>query len=118
MVRGRGELAVFGRRVTAATVVKAGSVALLSTGLVVGGLLLLSVTESLPLLPVIFETFSAFATVGLSMNATFNLSPAGQLVIILLMYLGRIGPLTFAVALVQEPHGSPFKYPEEGVLIG
>jgi len=118
LVRGRGELSVFGRRVTEGTVVRAGSVALLSTGLITAALFLLSVTESLPLLPLAFEAVSAFCTVGLSMNATFDLSPWGQLIIIALMYLGRIGPLTFAVALVQEPRDTPFKYPEEGVLIG
>jgi trk system potassium uptake protein TrkH len=118
MVRGRGELLAFGRRVSVDTVVKAGSVALLSTGLVTSALFLLSLTESLPLLPVAFEAFSAFATVGLSMNATFDLSEPGRLIIILLMYLGRIGPLTFALALLQEPRGSGLKYPDEGVLIG
>lgn len=118
MVRGRGELLAFGRRVSSATVVKAGSVALLSTGLVMGALFLLSLSETLPLLPVMFEAFSAFATVGLSMNATFSLSEPGQLIIILLMYLGRIGPLTFALALLQEPRGGMLKYPDEGVLIG
>ncbi|CAA9557881.1 MAG: KtrAB potassium uptake system, integral membrane component KtrB [uncultured Truepera sp.] len=118
MVRGRGELLAFGRRVSSATVVKAGSVALLSTGLVMSALFLLSVSESLPLLPVMFEAFSAFATVGLSMSATFDLSEPGRLIIIVLMYLGRIGPLTFALALLQEPRGGGLKYPDEGVLIG
>ncbi len=117
MVRGRGELLTFGRRVSSSTVVKAGSVALLSTGIMMSALFLLSVTESLPLLPVMFETFSAFGTVGLSLSATFELSEPGQLLVILLMYLGRIGPLTFALALLQEPRGSGLKYPDEGVLI-
>lgn len=118
MVRGRGELSAFGRRVTIETVVKAGSVALLSTGLVIGALFLLSLSESLPLLTIMFEAFSAFGTVGLSLSATFDLSEPGKLIIILLMYLGRIGPLTFALALVQKPPGSNLKYPDEGVLIG
>ena len=118
MMRGRGELSAFGRRVAVGTVVKAGSVALLSTGLVLSALFLLSISEPLPLLTTMFEAFSAFGTVGLSMNATFGLSDPGQLIIILLMYLGRIGPLTFALALVQEPRTSNVKYPDEGVLIG
>ena len=118
MVRGLGELSAFGRRVAVGTVVKAGSVALLSSGLVVGALFLLTLTESLPLMTTMFEAFSAFGTVGLSLSATFDLSIPGRLIIILLMYLGRIGPLTFALALVQEPHASNVKYPAEGVLIG
>ena len=118
MVRGRGELTVYGRRVTMATVVKAGSVALLSTGIVLSALLLLNLTQPLSLLEGTFEAFSAFGTVGLSMNATADLNPFGRLLIVALMYLGRIGPLTFAVALVQSPQGDPLKYPDEGVLIG
>ena len=118
MMRGRGELSAFGRRITLETVVKAGSVALLSTGLVIGALFLLTLTETLPLMTTMFEAFSAFGTVGLSLSATFDLSVPGRLIIILLMYLGRIGPLTFALALVQEPHASNVKYPAEGVLIG
>jgi trk system potassium uptake protein TrkH len=81
-------------------------------------LFLLSVSESLPLLKVMFEAFSAFGTVGLSLNATFELTDPGRLIIILLMYLGRIGPLTFALALVQNPRETRLKYPDEGVLIG
>lgn len=118
MVRGRGELTVYGRRVTTQTVVKAGSVALLSTGIVLSALLLLNLTQPLSLLEGTFEAFSAFGTVGLSMNATADLNPFGRLLVAALMYLGRIGPLTFAVALVQSPQADPLKYPDEGVLIG
>lgn len=118
MVRGRGELSAFGRRVSVETVVKAGSVALLSTAIIMIALFLLSVSESLPLLKVMFEAFSAFGTVGLSLNATFELTDPGRLIIVLLMYLGRIGPLTLALALVQSPREARLKYPDEGVLIG
>lgn len=118
MVRGRGELSVFGRRVTTETVVKAGTVALLSTGVALGALFVLSVSESVPLLHLAFEAFSAFGTVGLTVNTTPQLTELGQFVIIVLMYLGRIGPLTFALALVQNAKRDPLKYPDEGVLIG
>ncbi len=100
------------------TVVKAGSVALLSTGVVLSALLLINLTQPLSLLEGTFEAFSAFGTVGLSMNATTDLDPLGRLIVIALMYLGRIGPLTFALALVQSPQADPLKYPDEGVLIG
>ncbi len=121
MVRGRGELTVFGRRVGVQTVVKAGAVALLSLGVVFASLLLLTLSElseNIALFPLMFETFSAFGTVGLSLNVTPELGALGQLIVILLMYLGRIGPLTFALALVQEPNDTSLKYPEEGVMIG
>lgn len=62
---------------------------------------------------------SAFATVGLSMNATPLLNPAQEIVVILLMYLGRIGPLTFAVAFNSREEADLVKYPaEKDILIG
>ena len=117
MVRGYGELTIFGRRVGTQTAIKADTVVLLSSGVVIAALFLLSITESVELLPLAFETMSAFGTVGLSMGATGELSVVGQLVVIVLMYLGRVGPLTFALALVQEPRGGDIKHPEEEVLI-
>ncbi len=117
MVRGYGELTIFGRRVSTETAMKADTVVLLSSGLVIAALLTLSITESIELLPLVFETMSAFGTVGLSMGATGDLSTVGQLVIIALMYLGRVGPMTFALALAQEPQGGGIRHPEEEVLI-
>ena len=117
MVRGYGELTIFGRRVSTQTAMKADTVVLLSSGIVIAALFFLSITESIELLPLAFETMSAFGTVGLSMGATGELSTVGQLVVIALMYLGRVGPLTFALAIVQEPKGGDIKHPEEEVLI-
>ncbi len=117
MVRGYGELTIFGRRVSTQTAMKADTVVLLSSGIVIAALFMLSITESIELLPLAFETMSAFGTVGLSMGATGELSVIGQLVVIALMYLGRVGPLTFALAIVQEPRGGDIKHPEEEVLI-
>ena len=117
MVRGYGELTIFGRSVSTNTAMKADTVVLLSSGLVIAALLTLSITENIELLPLVFETMSAFGTVGLSMGATGDLSTVGQLVIIALMYLGRVGPLTFALALAQEPQGGDIRHPEEEVLI-
>ena len=117
MVRGYGELTIFGRRVSTQTAMKADTVVLLSSGIVIAALLLLSITESVELLSLVFETMSAFGTVGLSMGATGELSTVGQLVIIALMYLGRVGPMTFALALAQEPQGGDIRHPEEEVLI-
>ena len=117
LVRGRGELTIFGRRVSTATALKADTVVLLSSGIVIAALIILSITERVELLPLVFETISAFGTVGLSMGATGELSAIGQLVIIALMYLGRVGPMTFALAIAQEPVGDDIKHPEEEVLI-
>ncbi|MGI8747567.1 MAG: potassium transporter TrkG, partial [Deinococcus sp.] len=101
MVRGRGELVAYHRRIDRETVLRAMTVALLSIGLVnliFMLLLALNTAPRLGFLHLFFETVSAFGTVGLSMNATPDLNAAQRVLLIVLMYLGRIGPLTFAVA--------------------
>ena len=66
-----------------------------------------------------FEAVSAFGTVGLSMNATPLLHPDQHIVLILLMYLGRIGPLTFAVAFSRPEGKELVRYPaDKDILIG
>jgi trk system potassium uptake protein TrkH len=65
-----------------------------------------------------FEVVSAFSTVGLSVGATAELTVGGKLVIIGLMYLGRLGPLTLALALMQTQPTKTLEYPQENVLIG
>ncbi len=68
-------------------------------------------------LEVVFEVFSAFGTVGLSMGLTPVLSFTGKIVIILLMFIGRVGPLTIALAIVQRKNAR-FKYAEEELWVG
>jgi trk system potassium uptake protein len=66
-----------------------------------------------------FEAVSAFNTVGLSMGVTLELSPAGRFITTLLMYAGRVGPLTFAAAIALRPHDARvFRYAHEDVVIG
>ncbi|MFC4452151.1 TrkH family potassium uptake protein [Deinococcus sonorensis] len=122
MVRGRGELVAFGRRLDRETVLRAMTVALLSIGLVnVMFLLMLTFNTDarLDFTRLFFETVSAFGTVGLSMNATPLTNPEQQLILIVLMYLGRIGPLTFAVAFNSRNKTADVRYPpERDILIG
>jgi trk system potassium uptake protein len=66
----------------------------------------------------IFETVSAFATVGLSMNLTPNLNTPQKLAIILMMFAGRVGPLTLAFSLARMTAKRSFTYAEEGVMVG
>ena len=68
-------------------------------------------------IPLIFETFSAFGTVGLSTGVTQQLSAGGRIVIIALMFIGRLGPLTLALAVNRRSRGR-FEYSEESVMIG
>jgi trk system potassium uptake protein TrkH len=72
-------------------------------------------------LPIMFEAASAFNTVGLSMGATATLSEAGKWITIFLMFVGRVGPLTFAAALALAAHRrrrDQFRYAREDVVVG
>jgi trk system potassium uptake protein TrkH len=119
MSRGRGELQLFNRRVPAETAVRAGVITLMSFMLVSGGLILLSLTDARHgLLPLAFETFSAFGTVGLSTGITADLSPGGKLIIVGLMFAGRLGPLTLGLALLEARPERRIEYPAEDVVVG
>jgi len=65
-----------------------------------------------------FEAVSAFGTVGLSTGVTPSLSAAGKLIIILCMFVGRLGPLVIALAVLPERPGPRFEYPREDLAIG
>lgn len=120
MIRGRGEPQAFQRRIDTETIVRALVVTVLSLALVNGALVLMVLANpKLPFLNLLFETVSAFGTVGLSMGTTAQLSEWGQGIVIALMYLGRVGPLTFAVAFSTHGRHRLVSYPaEKNILIG
>jgi len=121
MVRGRGELIAFGRRVEPENVVRAGTVTTLYALLVAGAFFaLLATNPRLGFTHLLFETVSAAATVGLSMNVTHLINDPGLVILTVLMYLGRIGPVTFAVAFsLRSQRSRRVKYPpERDILVG
>ncbi|GGR21138.1 TrkH family potassium uptake protein [Deinococcus ruber] len=122
MVRSQGEMVAFHRRIEESTVLRAMTVGLLANALLVLMLLLMLAFNTSPRLDfshLAFETVSAFSTVGLSMNATPDTNAAQRVLLIVLMYLGRIGPLTFALALRQRVKRQDVSYPpERDILIG
>ncbi len=119
IIRGQGELKLFGRRIATRTVLRAGVIALTGAVLVGGALTLLTLTDAnLAFTDLFFEAVSAFATVGLSVGITAKLSVAGKIIIIVLMYLGRVGLLTAALALVAEDASDSIRFPAEEVIIG
>lgn len=79
---------------------------------------MLTIFEDLPPLQLLFETVSAFGTVGLSMGATPQLSPVGRIIITITMYLGRVGPMAFIMALSRRQKKHNYEYPEESVMLG
>lgn len=120
---GLEDVTLFGRRIPAEVVRRAGVVIALGVVWNLAGILVLSVTERVGnggprLEQVIFEQVSAFGTVGLSTGITFNLSPAGKVWIMLTMFLGRLGPLTIALLVLARAAAPRYKHPVERVMIG
>ena len=86
--------------------------------IVSAAIFVLTVTESLPFLPMAFETVSAFATVGLSTGITSQFSVAGKLILIFLMFIGRVGPLPILTAAGKKGHSDTVEYPCGAISIG
>ena len=90
------------------------------TVLILSSVFLLCITDpQAPLLYTLFETISAMCTVGVTANLTPTLSMFGQIIIMLLMFIGRIGPLTVLLSFSnRNKQGSPIKYAKAPLLIG
>jgi trk system potassium uptake protein TrkH len=117
-VRGGSEVEAFDRRVPGGSVLRAIAVVLLSLAVLYLVSFALTVTDEIRYPYLLFETFSAFGTTGLSTGITPDLSWAGRLIVSLTMFAGRLGPLTLVVALAAREHHVAFRWPEEGVKIG
>ncbi len=117
-VRGDGVVNVFGKRLSRAVHRQAIAVVAVSLGVIIAatGAIMLMTTHGLG--PVLFETISAFSTVGLSTGITADLPPAAQLVLVVLMFVGRLGPITFATALALRERQVLYQLPKERPIIG
>ncbi len=117
-LRGREHPSAFGREFHIQQIHRALAVAILSLGLVSIAVFFLMLTEDFKFIDLLFESVSAFGTVGLSSGLTPSLSLAGRLIIIAVMFFGRLGPITVTLALVQRQKESGIRYPREIVRIG
>ena len=117
-VRGQDRITLFWRELPRPLVSKALAVLALSTVLIVLGTLTIMISDGLALLPALFEITSAFGTTGLSLDVTPNLSPFGKVFVAVIMFLGRVGPITFIVAMTARQRPMPYKYPQEDIAIG
>ncbi len=116
-IRGRKEPVMFERTIHQTVVFKSLAVTMIGLFFVFLTAFLLTVTEDASLSMILFESFSAFGTVGLSMGLTPDLSNAGRFFIIILMFIGRIGPLTLAFSFART-RTAKIRYPEEDIFIG
>ncbi len=123
MLRGLTDTVMFKRRISHETTAKALLMVSLAAVLVIVATFLIMRTQGTPFLPAIFEVTSAFGTVGLSVgdggvrSLSALYTPFGKYLISLVMFAGRLGPLTLAVAIIVQKEAH-FRYPEGKVIIG
>ncbi len=117
-LRGREHAGAFGRELRPQQIHRALAVAMLALGMVGIVTLILTITENQDFIKILFETVSAFGTVGLSTGITPELTLAGKFIIVVTMFAGRLGPLTLALSLVQGQRVTEYRYPQDQVRIG
>lgn len=109
---------VFGRRLEDDAIKRAASIFTINMCLALIASLLIMAIQPMPMSDVMFETFSAIGTVGMTTGITRDLLPASRFIIIILMYCGRIGSLSFALAFTQQKKIAHVQQPVERIAIG
>lgn len=118
VIRRKPHAQCFGRRLPDDTLGRAVSIFLLYLLCFLIGGMLISCLDGVSLMAALFEAASAIGTVGLSLGITAGLSTPSQLILIFLMYLGRVGGLTLIFAMASHEHLSPAQLPQERVTVG
>lgn len=118
VVRGRSECEIFGRRVGDDTIFQAFAITSMSLLWVTFATLAVTCLENTSFLYALFEVVSAFATVGLSTGLSQHICTASKIILILSMYAGRVGFMTFALALTAQKPEKHIHYPKENIIIG
>lgn len=116
-LNGKKEAVIFNRAIPSHLFERSLAIVFISMTAVFTGILILSYTENAPFEWIVFEAFSAFGTVGLSMGLTGELSVLGKIVIMMLMFIGRVGPVTLAFALARQ-HKEPIRHPKGDIFTG
>ncbi len=125
VLKGRDNITVFKRKISFLHLQKALTIVIMELTIIVVATMLLTFTEEFGVgthefIDLLFETVSAVGTVGSTLSLTQNLTTVGRIVIIMLMFIGRLGPITIAMALTEKSNNSVNKidYPEENILVG
>lgn len=120
VIKGEEETVLYKRTISRNIVYKAVAISFISVFIIFSVTMVLSITETSNFLTVLYETTSAFGTVGLSLGLTPELSTVGKIIIIFTMYTGRVGPLTLALALAKRQRRPKpiIKYAEEKIMVG
>ncbi|MDJ0737750.1 MAG: TrkH family potassium uptake protein [Nostocaceae cyanobacterium] len=116
---GKTEVILYERKVPLSLILKAVGVLIGSVFTVILATIIIAITDpKLEFIQILFEVVSAFATVGLSTGITGGLSGAAKIVLIITMYIGRVGVLLFISAILGDPRPTRVHYPEESLLVG
>ncbi|RCJ18101.1 ATPase [Nostoc sp. ATCC 43529] len=119
ILQGKEEVLLYERKIAISLILKAVGVLVGSVATVILATILISLTDpTLDFIQILFEVVSAFATVGLSTGITGTVSTAAKLVLILTMYVGRVGVLLLMSAILGDPRPTRIHYPEENLLVG
>ena len=118
MITGKEDMEIYNRRFEKQIIYKAFTITMLAAGLIILVTTLLLVIEDFQFIDALFETVSAFGTVGLSTGITGQLSDISRVLITITMFAGRVGPLTLAVAIGEKQRRGIYHYPTEKVMVG
>lgn len=116
--RKKEDVQAFGRRVDISTISSASTILIMYVVLFLAGGILISEVENLPLKECMFETSSALGTVGLSLGITPKLGIISQIILMILMFLGRVGGLTLIYATLSSKNKNISKFPQERITVG
>ncbi|AJQ27858.1 TrkH family potassium uptake protein [Pelosinus fermentans] len=118
LITGKHDAEIFRRRINQNIIYKAFTVFFIAATLVIIVTMMMSISEEFSFLRILFEVVSAFGTVGLSTGITSSLTVHGKLWLIITMFAGRIGPVTFVLALALRSRKGAIHYPEGKINIG
>ncbi len=118
IIKGDKDVVAFKKRIPENVINRSLAIVTVALALIMIVSFILTVTEEVPFLEVLFETTSAFATVGLTRGITSNLTDIGKIIITLTMYFGRVGPLTMAFAFAQKSKHSKLRYADGNIMVG
>ncbi|WP_414515213.1 TrkH family potassium uptake protein [Nostoc sp. PCC 9305] len=119
ILRGKEEVLLYDRKIAITLILKAVGVLVGSVATVIFATILISLTDpTLDFIQILFEVVSAFATVGLSTGITGTISTAAKVILIVTMYVGRVGVLLLMSAVLGDPRPTRIHYPEENLLVG
>lgn len=119
VARGKSRIQIFGRRISSESTSRAFAILCISLMVIGLGIILVLIFEppGTDLLAVVFECFSAYSTVGLTLNFTPTMTEPSKYVIIAVMFIGRIGMLNLMIGLLREINHQFYEYPKENILI-